>query len=143
MLIERAETMKCRVFFHPLDEYDGYLATPRDIVINTRLHASFQREVLAHELGHVHYGHDWRRPHDKARDERQADMYAARLLISPEDYALAECTYGPHVGALAQALQVSTAIVKAWQASHGLSGVELQRLGDFRECLPGAGSVGV
>lgn len=137
--------MKCRVFFHPLDHFDGYLATPRDIVINTRLHASFQCEVLAHELGHVYYGHDWRRPHDKARDEQQADHYAARLLISPADYALAEQIYGPHQGALAQALQVSTALIKAWQQSYiaEISRIELQRCGDFRERLAGPFSVGM
>lgn len=130
--------MKCRVFFHPLNQHDGYLATPRDIIINTRLHTSFQREVLAHELGHVHYGHDWRRPHDKRRDERQADAYAARLLISPVEYALAERTYGPHVGALAQALQVSTVIIRAWQETYPARalGFEPQRLGDFCERFP-------
>lgn len=110
--------MGCRVFFLPLENHDGYLATPHDIVINSRLHADYQREVLAHELGHVHYGHDWRHPHDKARDERQADHYAARLLITPGEYAAAEAICGPHVGALAQALRVSTQMVSAWRRAH-------------------------
>lgn len=117
-LIGHAESMGCRVFFLPLNGYDGFLATPRDIIINSRLHSDYQREVLAHELGHVHYGHDWRHPHDRERDERQADNYAARLLISPLEYAAAEYVYGPHAGALAEALQVSTAIISAWRRSY-------------------------
>lgn len=110
--------MGCRVFFLPLEGYDGFLATPRDIIVNSRLHSGYQREVLAHELGHVYHGHDWRHPHDEARDERQADAYAARLLISPLEYAAAERVYGPHLGALAEALHVSVEIVQAWRRTH-------------------------
>lgn len=46
-----------------------------------------QREVLAHELGHVHHGHECE---DNPDHERLADAYAARLLIHPDDYARAE-----------------------------------------------------
>lgn len=105
-------------FFLPPDGHDGFLATPIDIVITSRLYTDYQREVLAHELGHVHYGHDWRHPHDRERDERQADAYAARLLISPLEYAAAEQIYGPHPGALAEALRVSVEIVEAWRNVH-------------------------
>lgn len=128
-LIEHADTFECRVFFLPLAEHDGLLATPRDIVVNSRLHGDYQREVLAHELGHVYYGHDWRRPHDEERDERLADEYAARLLISPLEYASAEHVYGPHPGALAEALRVSVEMVRAWR--------RVARRGEFarvREC---------
>lgn len=46
-----------------------------------------QRCVLAHELGHAHHGHECE---DNPDHERLADIYAAHLLIHPEDYARAE-----------------------------------------------------
>lgn len=52
-----------------------------------------QRSVLAHELGHVHYGHGFCSPDGSAAarsEERRADVFAARLLIDPDDYARAE-----------------------------------------------------
>lgn len=114
-LIDHAATLECRVVFLPLEHYDGIVAAPHEIVVNSRLHGDFQREVLAHELGHVWHGHDWRRRHDRERDERQADEYAATLLITPEEYARAERDHGPHLGALAQALRVSTQMIEAWR----------------------------
>lgn len=45
-----------------------------------------RRSVIAHELGHAHYGHDC----EASAFERQADMFAAQLLIDPDDYARLE-----------------------------------------------------
>ena len=51
--------------------------------------ARTDRSVLAHELGHAVLGHTSRRPTPRsvARQERQADEWAARLLITPAAYA--------------------------------------------------------
>lgn len=42
-----------------------------------------RRSVIAHELGHHHYGHRC----DSDDNERQADIYAATLLVEPSWYA--------------------------------------------------------
>lgn len=77
-----------------------------------------QRSVLAHELGHVHHGHEC--GSDSA--ERAADAYAADLLISAERYAeLERLGYDEHV--IADELDVTVDVVHAYRAHH------LQRLG--------------
>jgi Zn-dependent peptidase ImmA (M78 family) len=114
--MERAVSLGCRVYFLPIpNTHYGYLATATDIVINSRLTHNHQREVLAHELGHVHYGHDLRLMHDSPADELRADQYAAQLLISPAEYALAEALHDGHGGGIAQELGLSTKMVKTWQ----------------------------
>ena len=116
-LLQHAASIGCRVYFLPIDDQlDGYLSANGDIVINSRMTETYQREVLAHELGHVHHGHDWRAPHDEPRDERQADLYAARLLISPVEYAAAEQLHS-HPGAIAKELGVSQYLIELWQGS--------------------------
>ncbi|WP_376780693.1 ImmA/IrrE family metallo-endopeptidase [Timonella senegalensis] len=108
--------MGCRVYFVPLPEsHYGVVVDRRTIVVSSRLHSDFQREVLAHEIGHVRYGHDLRVRHDVPRDEYRADLYAARLLISPTEYALAEALCDGDLGAVARELRVSTKLLHTWQ----------------------------
>ena len=76
-----------------------------------------RRCALAHELGHLIAGHDpaaagWIR----ARQERQADEFAARLLISPIEYALAEQLHGPSLSAIAHELGVTVHLATTWQS---------------------------
>lgn len=73
------------------------------------------RCTLAHELAHHALGHDpaatgW--VHD--RQERQANEWAARQLISPTDYKLAETLYGPQQPLLAHELGVTVKVLKTW-----------------------------
>lgn len=56
------------------------------IYIDLGLTFNERRSVIAHELGHVHYGHRC----DSGPNERQADAFAAQLLIDPKDYAMLE-----------------------------------------------------
>lgn len=75
------------------------------------------RCTLAHELAHHALGHDpaatgW--VHD--RQERQANEWAARLLINPTDYATTEAIYGPHPATLAHELGVTVKVLKTWQS---------------------------
>lgn len=88
------------------------------IVVNDDRSLSVQREVLAHEIGHFVLGHNWTGAHDVVRDERLADTYAARLLITPERYALAEHLVGTNSGALAYELQVSVRLIDLWRTSY-------------------------
>ncbi|MCI2958182.1 ImmA/IrrE family metallo-endopeptidase [Agromyces atrinae] len=60
--------------------------TESRIYFDLRLTPIERRSVIAHELGHAYYGHEC----DNRANERQANIYAARLLIEPEAYARAE-----------------------------------------------------
>jgi Zn-dependent peptidase ImmA (M78 family) len=60
-----------------------YVPELRRIYFDLSLTAAERRSAVAHELGHHHYGHDCSTP----ANERQADAYAAALLVEPEWYA--------------------------------------------------------
>lgn len=75
------------------------------------------RCTLAHELGHAAHHHlagdslpDW----VVQRQEREANEWAAQLLISEDDYARAEAVC-PHPGAIARDLEVTVHLVEVWQ----------------------------
>lgn len=87
------------------------------VILNCNRTSITKRYALAHECGHWYYGHDWRREHDRPKDERQADRYAAGLLIDPIEYARAERLYGGHPGAIACELGVPRALVTLWGQS--------------------------
>ncbi|WP_137843815.1 ImmA/IrrE family metallo-endopeptidase [Microbacterium sp. 2FI] len=75
------------VHFAHLDEDLGcFVPDEQRVYLDLRLTPAQRRSVLAHELGHVHYGHHA----DSPLAERQADIYAARLLIDPAEYARLE-----------------------------------------------------
>ncbi|MGW8566870.1 ImmA/IrrE family metallo-endopeptidase [Isoptericola sp. NPDC055881] len=86
------------------------------ILLNAWMSEAQQRSTLAHELGHAWYGHP---PvgllHGDPHDERQANEYAACLLIDPRAYAAAERATGAHAGAIAAELGVTAEVVAAWQ----------------------------
>lgn len=114
-LIAHAATMGLGIKWRDLGRRSGELHTAGIIVLNPRKSALTQRVTLAHELGHAWHGHDWTRAHDRERDERQADLYAARLLISRAEYAAAEQIVGCHPGALAKELGVTRRLIEIWQ----------------------------
>jgi Zn-dependent peptidase ImmA (M78 family) len=95
-----------------------YDAEAARVWISFGLTPSEQRSVLAHELGHVYFGHYC----DTERAEREADRYAADLLICPETYATLE-REGMDAHAIADEMNVTVDIVHAYRAHH------LQRLG--------------
>nr|DAK57406.1 MAG TPA: IRRE PROTEIN, Deinococcus, Radiotolerance, Gene regulation.24A [Caudoviricetes sp.] len=69
--------------------------------------------ALAHELAHAHYGDP---PGHQPRYEARADRFAAKLLVSPVEYATAEQTYGPHPARIAHELGVTIHIINVWRA---------------------------
>lgn len=117
-LIAHAAAMGLRVKWRDLGRRHGELHSSGLVILNQRRTQRVQRITLAHEIGHHWHGHDWTRAHDRAVDERQADTYAARLLISPADYALAERLVGCHPGALAKELGVTARLVELWRHSY-------------------------
>lgn len=117
-LIDHAEAMGLHVKWRDLGRRAGELHSAGLILLNPRKTHASQRIALAHEIGHAHHGHDWTRTHVLERDEREADTYAALLLISAEAYADAERMVGHHPGALAKELNVTAHLVELWRAAH-------------------------
>jgi Zn-dependent peptidase ImmA (M78 family) len=118
-LLEHAAQLGLRVKFRDLGRRrHGEIHSSGLVLINDQRPVAQQRQSLAHECGHHALGHDWTRPFDRERDERQADTYAARLLITPEAYAAAEALVGAHDGALARELNVTARLVELWRADY-------------------------
>ncbi|WP_216395963.1 ImmA/IrrE family metallo-endopeptidase [Arcanobacterium phocae] len=91
-----------------------YVKSAKTIYLSCELHAKPTNaiSVLAHEYAHHLLGHDGPQP---ACEEEHADRLAARLLISPTEYALAEKIHDGHIPAIADELGVTCWIVKAYQ----------------------------
>ena len=81
------------------------------IVLNSLLTARQAVACLAHELGHRHFGHWCSTP----ANERRAWEFAAALLVTPAEYAVAETRAGHHPAALALELGVTPQLVEAWR----------------------------
>lgn len=81
-LLRIAASQETRVHVSHLPENVlGYWSPDeRRIYYDMRLTPNKARVTIAHELGHAHYGHRG----DSARNEREADKFAASLLIDPE-----------------------------------------------------------
>ncbi|SPJ40152.1 hypothetical protein CHUV2995_00938 [Corynebacterium diphtheriae subsp. lausannense] len=95
---------------------DGmYIHHSRLILIRHGLDRWNYNSVLAHELGHAWHGDDI---HGDPRLERRADEFAARLLISPIEYRLAESLHDGHIGAIAYELGVTVRLVEVWRDMH-------------------------
>lgn len=107
-----AESLGLRIAYRNLGRTTGYLFGGGLVILNHRHHLDAQRETLAHECGHAFHGHNWNREHDQEHDERQADQYAARILIPPSIYAAAERLCGADVRAIAQELHVTRRLVE-------------------------------
>lgn len=117
-LIKHAGQLGLRIKFTALGRRTAELHSSGLIYVNHERPLILQRAAVAHECGHWVHGHDWSRDHDQDRDERQADMYAARLLISAQAYADAERVAGPHIGAIAKELCVPGRLVELWRDAY-------------------------
>lgn len=94
----------------------GYDDAARRIRLDPHMSARTARSVLAHELGHAALGHTVTTdPVRRHRQERRADEWAARLLITPAAYAAAEALRGAHRASLAFELGVTIELVAAYQ----------------------------
>lgn len=113
-LVAHAEEQGLRVVWRDLGRRSGELTRGGLVVVNPKKSDLTQRVTLAHEVGHHWHGHDWTRTHDVERDERQADLYAARLLIDPHAMERAAAVAGHHPGAIARELGVTARLVTLW-----------------------------
>lgn len=112
-LIEIAENRGYRIMWHRGGPKAAWLPHHSAVTLRVDLMESATLCALAHELGHAHYhdppGHEgWR--------EKRADKFAARLLVSPVEYAAAEALYGPQPQLIAAELGVTIKILKTWKA---------------------------
>lgn len=93
-LIQHAGRLGAGVHFAPIaddSELLGYfLPNRRLIVVKLGMTQAQSRWVLAHECGHAFYHHRCKGTRVSDAAERQADAYAARLLIDPDEYAKLE-----------------------------------------------------
>lgn len=96
--------------------YGGYEPQTATIRVSPGLSRRATCSILAHELAHAMLGHvPAPDAATRARQERRADEWAARLLISPDSYAEAERSRGTHVASLAFELGVTIEIVTAYR----------------------------
>ncbi|MCX7542331.1 ImmA/IrrE family metallo-endopeptidase [Corynebacterium sp. P5848] len=105
-----------RVTEHAGGEQGRWYDKPRVISLRSGLSYVERRCAVAHELGHAALGHassppPWLKP----RQEREADDFAAELLVSPGAYAAAEDLHGTHLGAIAEELSVTQHLLKIWR----------------------------
>lgn len=115
-LAQLAEHLGVRITTHPGTPAGKWYHRRRVISLSRDLGPIGQRCTLAHELGHAALGHVSDPPKMlRDKQEAQAERYAAALLISEQEYALAERLYGPSTGAIAAELCVSTHMVDIWR----------------------------
>lgn len=111
-LIQTAEARGYRIRWHRGGPKAAWVPTRHEITLQHGLDDVHALCALAHELGHAHYGDP---PGHHGTHEYRADRFAARLLISPVEYAAAESIYGPHPATLANELGVTVKVLKTWQ----------------------------
>ncbi|WP_187974068.1 ImmA/IrrE family metallo-endopeptidase [Corynebacterium poyangense] len=118
-LFALAESMGLKIEWHS-GRASGYYHHHEGVIsLREGLTDPMLRCTLAHEIAHAIRGDN---PCDtewaNRRMERAADLLAASLLISVEDYAQAEILHGPTPAAIAQELGVTRHILETWQTSH-------------------------
>ncbi|SDC44758.1 hypothetical protein SAMN05421872_102309 [Nocardioides lianchengensis] len=86
----------------------------RLIELNQNLNLRQLVPALAHEFAHFVYDDGCSTP----TAERRAWEYAARMLITAEQYARAEQIVGSHPHAIAAELDLTAVVVKAWCRQH-------------------------
>lgn len=117
-LIRHATMLGVGVHFAHLDDEEDllgyYSRTRRLIVVRLGMTRNQTRWVFGHELGHAYHDHLCSGPSTTDRAERQADAYAARLLIEPAEYARLE-QINPDQHWLADEFSVSVDAIKAYE----------------------------
>lgn len=111
-LLAACATLGVYVAYIPYHLAGAYFHQEQLIIIDARLPPARLIETLAHEYTHATLGHDGCQPH---HIETKVDKYAAQLLISPAEYALAEHLYGTDTYAIADELGVTPETIQHYQ----------------------------
>lgn len=116
--MQRLHADGIHVVYMPLTRESGlYVHKARLIMIDSKASPTWQLWTLAHEAIHAKRGDDGPQ---NPRIEQLVDRQAARLLISPHEYRLAEHCYGANYTAIADEMGVPVECVEAfrqWLAS--------------------------
>ena len=81
---EHAHQLGLTVIVQPLrTAHELWLPEHNTLLVHSRLRSVHQRNALAHGIGHAALAH----PDDRPKHEQQADIFAARNLIDPEELA--------------------------------------------------------
>lgn len=140
-VFETAENSGVKVWFRALGGLKGFYIFEnncRYIVINDDLDEVTQSVVCAHELGHdtLHRGLSGGGIRESTlflannKTEREANLFAAEILISDDDY-LSALSYCESVGALSAQLGYPSELVGYKTETMNMKGYNL-RLGDVR-----------
>ncbi len=110
-----AEQLGVQLVRHSGGQKGWYNPTTRTISTRRGMSITQYKSTLAHELGHAYYGdtptgNGW---YD-TRTERRADQYAARLLITPDDFHDAYIWHDGHLPAIADDLEVTHHLLATW-----------------------------
>lgn len=111
-LINACVRLGVHVVFLPFPLAGAYYHDAGLIVIDSRLPTASQRATLAHEYIHALRGHVGPQ---EAHIEACVDRQAARLLVSPAEYMLAERLYGADVEMIGEELGVPVWVVIAYR----------------------------
>ena len=110
-LIDVAQARGYRIRWHRGGPKAAWLPHKRTITLRVGMDDVTTLCSLAHELGHAHYGDP---PGHHGAHELRADRFAARILVSPVEYAAAEALYGPQPSLIAHELGVTVKVLKTW-----------------------------
>lgn len=114
-LIDVAQARGYRIRWHRGGPKAAWLPHKRTITLRVGMDDVTTLCSLAHELGHAHYGDP---PGHHGAHELRADRFAARMLVSPTEYAAAETIFGPQPSLIAHELGVTVKVLKTWQSLH-------------------------
>ncbi|WP_246818378.1 ImmA/IrrE family metallo-endopeptidase [Corynebacterium sp. HMSC055A01] len=110
-LIDVAQARGYRIRWHRGGPKAAWLPHRNTITLRVGMDDVTTLCSLAHELGHAHYGDP---PGHHGTHEIRADRFAARLLVSPTEYATAEAIFGPQPSLIAHELGVTVKVLKTW-----------------------------
>ncbi|UQZ28431.1 ImmA/IrrE family metallo-endopeptidase [Corynebacterium accolens] len=114
-LIQAAEARGYRIRWHRGGPKAAWVPSQNTITVQIGMDDATTLCSLAHELGHAHYGDaPTGNGHLDQRQEQRADMYAARLLISPVEFEAAVIWHQDHLPAIADELEVTQHLLNTW-----------------------------
>lgn len=107
---EHADALGIDVVVRQLRTAHGlWLPEHNTILVHSKLRSGARRNVLAHEIGHAALAH----PDDRPKHELQADRFAARHLICPDELADLY-KWAPDEQRIVQELGVTTRLFRAF-----------------------------
>lgn len=112
-LFDEAEKLDTRIFTADLGgNLLGYYSHKSRLIIIQKSLPSYQfRSILAHEIGHAYFGHT----DTSHRSEYQADFWAAKKLITLNDYVWAEQIYEGDSAKIAEDLSVTANLINIYK----------------------------